>query len=278
MTGCTLISSAGMYALLNCTRDNFHFSWALVAVGSAILLVKIPAFPFSVWLPEAHVEASWPGSVVLAGFALKFSVVALLSFASVSIARLDFCYVVLLFSVAFSALAMCSTSDAKKLVANFSVVHMGVTMALLFLGVDQEFFLNFSWHHHSLVTGGIFVMIGWTYASTSSRLFRLLVGDGVSLVLFVTTLLAIFTLSLDLPWTSNFFIELNFFRSCSSLLPLLPVFFVFFWVVVVGYVILATSRTARSFLADLTTSLNSLLFGFCCSAVILGFGTRRSRR
>ena len=26
MTGCTLISSAGMYALLNSTRDNFHFS------------------------------------------------------------------------------------------------------------------------------------------------------------------------------------------------------------------------------------------------------------
>jgi NADH-ubiquinone oxidoreductase chain 4 len=44
-----------------------------VLIASFIVSVKIPLVPFSIWLPEAHVEASWPGSVILAAYALKFS-------------------------------------------------------------------------------------------------------------------------------------------------------------------------------------------------------------
>ncbi len=32
------------------------------------LAVKIPIVPVHIWLPEAHVEAPTPGSVILAGF------------------------------------------------------------------------------------------------------------------------------------------------------------------------------------------------------------------
>jgi NADH-quinone oxidoreductase subunit M len=33
--------------------------------------VKIPIFPFHIWLPEAHVQAPTEGSVILAGLLLK---------------------------------------------------------------------------------------------------------------------------------------------------------------------------------------------------------------
>jgi NADH:ubiquinone oxidoreductase subunit 4 (subunit M) len=33
--------------------------------------VKIPMLPVHIWLPEAHVEAPTPGSVILAGILLK---------------------------------------------------------------------------------------------------------------------------------------------------------------------------------------------------------------
>ena len=33
--------------------------------------IKVPIFPFHIWLPEAHVEAPTVGSVILAGLLLK---------------------------------------------------------------------------------------------------------------------------------------------------------------------------------------------------------------
>ncbi len=34
-------------------------------------VVKLPLFPFHLWLPEAHVEAPTSGSIILAGLLLK---------------------------------------------------------------------------------------------------------------------------------------------------------------------------------------------------------------
>jgi NADH-quinone oxidoreductase subunit M len=40
--------------------------------------VKIPIIPVHIWLPEAHVEAPTPGSVILAGILLKLGTYAML--------------------------------------------------------------------------------------------------------------------------------------------------------------------------------------------------------
>ncbi|MDJ0575330.1 MAG: NADH-quinone oxidoreductase subunit M, partial [Xenococcaceae cyanobacterium MO_234.B1] len=45
------------------------------------VFIKIPIFPFHTWLPDAHVEASTPISVLLAGVLLKLGTYGLLRFA-----------------------------------------------------------------------------------------------------------------------------------------------------------------------------------------------------
>jgi NAD(P)H-quinone oxidoreductase subunit 4 len=42
--------------------------------------IKIPLFPLHTWLPDAHVEASTPISVLLAGVLLKLGTYGMLRF------------------------------------------------------------------------------------------------------------------------------------------------------------------------------------------------------
>jgi NADH:ubiquinone oxidoreductase subunit 4 (subunit M) len=52
----------------------------LLASLVCVAFVKVPVYPFSLWLPEAHVEGSVFGSIALAAFAMKFSVALLILF------------------------------------------------------------------------------------------------------------------------------------------------------------------------------------------------------
>src|SRR5207248_9011919 len=50
-------------------------AWVALFIGFA---VKIPMFPFHTWLPDAHVEAPTPISVILAGVLLKMGIYGIL--------------------------------------------------------------------------------------------------------------------------------------------------------------------------------------------------------
>lgn len=58
MLSASFLSSAAFYGVLHATRDSAAGAWSTVFFATAVVLVKTPCYPASVWLPEAHVEAS----------------------------------------------------------------------------------------------------------------------------------------------------------------------------------------------------------------------------
>src|SRR5881392_489755 len=94
--------------------------WVALFIGFAI---KIPAFPFHTWLPDAHVEAPTAISVILAGVLLKMGTYGILrinyGMLPVATADLSFWFLGALgtWNIIYGALCAMAQKDLKKLVA-----------------------------------------------------------------------------------------------------------------------------------------------------------------
>ena len=99
--------------------------------------VKLPAFPFHTWLPDAHTQAPTAGSVLLAGILLKTGAYGLLRFCIPLFpqASMDFAPIAMWLGAAgviYGAVLAFAQSDFKRLVAYSSVSHMGFVLLGLY--------------------------------------------------------------------------------------------------------------------------------------------------
>jgi len=176
--------------------------------------VKIPMFPFHLWLPKAHVEAPTAGSVLLAGILLKlggygFIKFCILLFPSSTEFYRPFVLVIALLGIIYSSFTILRQIDLKRIVAYSSVSHMNFVILGCFSGneiaVNGAILLMIA---HGLVSGGLFLMVGYLYDRYKSRNIFYYRGL-VSIMPLYTIIFFIFVLAnLGFPPTLNFISEL----------------------------------------------------------------------
>ena len=139
------------------------------------VFIKIPIFPFHTWLPDAHVEASTPISVLLAGVLLKLGTYALLRF-GVGLFLEGWVYlapwmaILAGISALYGASCAIAQKDMKKVVAYSSIAHMAYILlaasATTRLSMTAAVFQMVS---HGLISAFLFLLVGMVYKKTGSR-------------------------------------------------------------------------------------------------------------
>ncbi len=186
--------------------------WWLLFIGFA---VKMPIFPFHTWLPDAHVQAPAPVSVLLAGVLLKMGAYAMIRMVVLMLPEQSqhFAWVMLalglitLFYAGFMALY---ETHLKKMVAYSSISHMGlVTVAIATVSYSGLSAALYEMIGHALIISPLFLIAGFLHARTGSWQMK----DMGGLMQKAPYLSAIFVLAglaaLGLPGTMGFIGELT---------------------------------------------------------------------
>ncbi len=162
------------------TATIFIWKWLPFAPTMFMLLfigfaIKLPCVPFHTWLPDAHVEAPTPISMILAGVLLKMG----------GYGFLRLCYPIFptgaefwafllaligLVSIIYGALCAMAQTDFKKLVAYSSISHMGFVL----LGISVMTKTGFQGAMFQMIAHGIsspmcFYLVGVVYDRAHHR-------------------------------------------------------------------------------------------------------------
>ncbi len=163
---------AHTFNLLKLARENdFTSMGTLLGMGFTKVLwvglfvafaIKIPMFPFHTWLPDAHVEAPTPISVILAGILLKMGVYGILriNYTILPDATVWARWGMAVFgmiNIVYAAFVCMAQKDLKKLIAYSSVSHMGFCLLGMAAFTPQG------------ITGAVYQM--WTHGIVSPALF-----------------------------------------------------------------------------------------------------------
>ena len=186
--------------------------------------VKLPSFPFHTWLPDAHVQAPTPISMILAGVLLKIGGYGLIRLAwpLAPAGAYDWSYFVAalgVFSILYGALVAMAQTDFKKLVAYSSVSHMGyVTLGMAVMviasptadpryyayGVNGAMYMMIA---HGITSTGMFFLVGVIYERAHTRDLKKLGGLLNMMPIYGAVSFLIFFGSMGLPGLCGFVAE-----------------------------------------------------------------------
>jgi NADH-quinone oxidoreductase subunit M len=211
-------TATGILSPLN--PGNLRFiAYIALFVGFAI---KIPMFPFHTWLPDAHVEAPTPISVILAGVLLKMGTYGILRISYPmfpEITRQLMWWIALfgMINIVYGALVAMAQKDFKKLIAYSSISHMGYVLlgmaSLTSVGISGAVFQMFN---HGTITAMLFLIVGVIYDRSHTRGLDDFGGLALQMPVYTGFVTVAFFAAIGLPSLSGFISEAFVFLGSFS--------------------------------------------------------------
>ena len=240
--------------------------------------IKIPLVPFHTWLPDAHVEASTPVSVLLAGVLLKLGTYGMLRFGlglfpdawAVAAPWLASWAVV---SVLYGASCAIAQKDMKKMVAYSSIAHMGYILLasaaatpVSLLGTVVQMV------SHGLISALLFLSVGVVYRKSGSRnldVLRGLFNPDRGLPMIGSLMIVGVMASAGIPGLAGFIAEFLVFRGSLEVFPVQTLLCMIGTGLTSVYFLIMINRVFFGRLSDLVVSLPQVRWGDRIPSLVL---------
>src|SRR6201988_4541301 len=231
-----LAAQSGSYAM-----TFQRICWIALFIGFAI---KIPAFPFHTWLPDAHVEAPTAISAILAGVLLKMGTYGILrvNYSILPAASHELAWIFLgiigTINIVYGAMVAMAQTDYKKLVAYSSISHMGYVMlgmaSFTAAGINGAVLQMFN---HGTITAMLFILVGVIYDRAHHREINDFGGLAQQMPIYTAITGFAFFAGMGLPGMSAFISEVLVLLGAWQTHPLMVAFGAATAILTAGYLL-----------------------------------------